>query len=257
MQKCNDSFRPAAYPGAINDMLDGRTPLAVLTYGAHLYGTADADSDIDIRVIFAPRADEILLGDIDTHIDNKLKSRILGPGDLDIECWSLKRFMRHLEQGDMTAIEFLNAAAHPRFTMYRHDAFDAITAEAGSYIRAPKTEPLIRARGKLGKISPDGLGKQTRFPSRADIAHTARILQQWIDIHDTGRISFPRPDAPKIRAIKSGRIDQADCDRYLADLFERAASASASKGGLPSHVDPAISRMRLLQFHRLVIDGIL
>lgn len=86
-----------------------RTIVAVKA-GAHLYGTATARSDLDIKSVFLPSAREILLQQVRPGISTKRSpKRDHGPSDEDAESHSLQRFFELLMTGHPMAIELLFA----------------------------------------------------------------------------------------------------------------------------------------------------
>ncbi len=86
-----------------------RTIVAVKA-GAHLYGTATARSDLDIRSVFLPSAREILLQQVRPGIFTKRSfERDGGPSADDAESHSLQRFLGLLMAGHPMAIELLFA----------------------------------------------------------------------------------------------------------------------------------------------------
>jgi len=82
-----------------------------IKFGAHLYGTATADSDVDFRGVFLPSREEVLLGKIP-------KSRVFSTGnavskntvgDIDEEIYSLHYFVQLACEGQTVAMDMLHA----------------------------------------------------------------------------------------------------------------------------------------------------
>ncbi len=79
-------------------------------YGSHLYGTNVPTSDTDIKGIFIPTAQSILLGEIPSTFTNNSNSdskRKNTSSDTDYQLFSLKKFMHDLANGQTYALEFL------------------------------------------------------------------------------------------------------------------------------------------------------
>lgn len=55
--------------------------------------------------------------------------------------------------------------------------------------------------------------------------HTVRLARQCIEYLKTGNITFPRPDAAELKAIRYGKVSQADFEKLYADLVAEANDA--------------------------------
>ncbi|MBT8340285.1 MAG: hypothetical protein HKP58_10320 [Desulfatitalea sp.] len=82
-----------------------------MKFGAHLYGTADADSDMDYKGVYLPSRREVLLGNIPkcrrfATGDDRTKNH---PGDIDEEIYSLHHFIQLSRQGQIVAMDMLHA----------------------------------------------------------------------------------------------------------------------------------------------------
>ena len=82
-----------------------------MKFGAHLYGTATSDSDVDYKGIFMPTKDEVLLGRIP-----KSHSHSTGQGeskntknDIDVEIYSFHYFLKLACDGQTVAMDMLHA----------------------------------------------------------------------------------------------------------------------------------------------------
>ena len=57
----------------------------------------------------------------------------------------------------------------------------------------------------------EGYGQRARAAERNEgvdwkaLSHAVRVAHEAIELFDTGRITFPRPEAPHLLAIKQGR----------------------------------------------------
>jgi adenylate kinase family enzyme len=82
-----------------------------MKFGAHLYGTATSDSDIDYKGIFMPSKDEVLLGRIPkshSHSTGKDESKNT-KDDIDVEIYSFHYFMKLACDGQTVAMDMLHA----------------------------------------------------------------------------------------------------------------------------------------------------
>ena len=80
-----------------------------MKFGAHLYGTATPESDLDYKGIFLPTKDELLLGRVpksrnySTGKDNSRNTK----NDVDTEMYSLHYFIKLACDGQTVAMDML------------------------------------------------------------------------------------------------------------------------------------------------------
>jgi hypothetical protein len=82
-----------------------------IKFGAHLYGTATSDSDVDYKGIFMPSKDEVLLGRIPkshSHSTGKDESKNT-KNDIDVEIYSFHYFIKLACDGQTVAMDMLHA----------------------------------------------------------------------------------------------------------------------------------------------------
>jgi hypothetical protein len=83
--------------------------------GSHLFGTNTPSSDQDFKGVFIPDADDILLGKFDQTIHqstNKEVGQKNTKDDVDVEFYSLDKFLKMLYQGQTVAWELLFTPDH-------------------------------------------------------------------------------------------------------------------------------------------------
>lgn len=83
-----------------------------LKFGSHLYGTNTPESDLDFKAIYLPTAREIVLGDYNKTImkgRNKAHCERNTKDDIDMEIFSLDRFLELLCDGQTVALDLLFA----------------------------------------------------------------------------------------------------------------------------------------------------
>ena len=111
--------------------LRNATPLALITFGSHLYGTARPDSDRDLKGVFIPGPRELLLqrapetvreGSSDPNTPNTAD-------DVDVEWLSLGKFLEMLSQGQANAVD-LAFAPRDRHLFAPSPLWDEIAAAA-------------------------------------------------------------------------------------------------------------------------------
>jgi predicted nucleotidyltransferase len=82
-----------------------------MIFGAHLYGTATSDSDVDYKGIFLPTKEELLLGRIPkshNYSTGREESRNT-KNDIDIELYSFHYFIKLACDGQTVAMDMLHA----------------------------------------------------------------------------------------------------------------------------------------------------
>ena len=82
--------------------------------GSHLFGTNTPQSDTDYKGVFIPDAKDILLQRAKKSISTKTGSNESKntKDDIDVEFYSLQKFMEMLAQGQTVAIELLFTPAN-------------------------------------------------------------------------------------------------------------------------------------------------
>lgn len=121
-----------------------------IKYGSHLYGTATKESDLDIKGIFLPQAQNILLQRISPVISF---SRVKSPGenntanDVDYELYSPEKYLFLLAHGQSVALEMLFAPdyailqpPHPAWHTIKALAPKILTRQAASFVNYCKQQ---------------------------------------------------------------------------------------------------------------------
>jgi hypothetical protein len=81
-----------------------------IKFGSHLYGTSTPDSDTDLKGIYLPTAKEIVLGTYQRTITrkrNKKQCERNTKDDIDLEIFSLDRYLELLMEGQTVALDML------------------------------------------------------------------------------------------------------------------------------------------------------
>lgn len=82
------------------------TILHLCIYGSHLFGTASETSDLDIKGIYIPHKESLLLGEYDNVINIKGK-------DVDFEVWSIQYCKHLINKGDTNVFSVLYSQSYP------------------------------------------------------------------------------------------------------------------------------------------------
>lgn len=108
--------------------------IMITKFGSTLYGTNDKNSDIDLKGIFLPSKEEILLNRIpknisfSTKIDNKQKN---SKGDIDIDMYSLHKFINLACNGETIALDMLHATEN--MIIEKNYIWDAIVEDRSKF----------------------------------------------------------------------------------------------------------------------------
>ena len=139
---------------SLDDPLDPALDLVVLIrVGAHLYGTATEDSDLDLKGVYLPTAEDILLQRVRPTVT-------LGPareegerrraGDVEVELFSLDRYLDLLAAGQTVALDLLFAPDEamlrppaPLWQELRAAAPRLVTRHAGSFLRYARRQATL------------------------------------------------------------------------------------------------------------------
>lgn len=117
--------------------------------GSHLFGTNTESSDHDFKGVFLPSVDDLLLGKFDQTKHEKT-NEVIGQkntkDDVDIEYYSLDKFLKMLYQGQTTALELLFSPdeslleVHPIWNEIRKDAHKFVNKKVSAFIGYTKTQ---------------------------------------------------------------------------------------------------------------------
>ena len=98
-------------------------------FGSHLYGTNTENSDLDLKGIYLPTAKEIILGNYKKTVTTtrpKQEFERNNKDDVDIEIFSLDRFLDLLVQGQTVALDLLFAPPQS-YTFHTGDGLDLMS----------------------------------------------------------------------------------------------------------------------------------
>lgn len=196
--------------------------------GSGLYGTATAESDLDIRgVTLSPKSYWVGARRFEQR-EEKIPE--LG---IDVVIYDVRRWLH------------LAIAVNPNVveTLYVPIGSDALICVAPAWWEqiVPTMKSLISQRAHVGYHGyatsqlKKMVTKQSNKTGRREIAdkhgfdtkfaaHGFRLVAQGAELLRTGNITFPRPDAEQLRAIRDGKVYGPDeAEQCVAD-WEVAAS---------------------------------
>lgn len=108
-----------------------RNKIVEMQFGSRLYGTDTENSDLDIKGVYIPTAREIVLGNYQRTISTTRPKHTYERNtkdDVDVEMFSLDRYLQLLAQGQTVALDMLFApsssrseATHPLWHIIRYN----------------------------------------------------------------------------------------------------------------------------------------
>jgi len=91
--------------------VEGREIIVLMKFGSHLYGTNTPDSDLDYKGVFLPSKEEVILQKVPQQITYSTGERHgkNTKDDVDVEMFSLHRFIEEACEGQTAALDMLHA----------------------------------------------------------------------------------------------------------------------------------------------------
>jgi hypothetical protein len=114
-------------------------------FGSHLYGTATANSDLDVKGIFLPTKRDLLLQGAPDQFsfhsgnDNDRNTK----DDVDVELYSLHNFLRMCERGDTGALDLLFSFTNKDAPIYCNPKYNSIINNIEYLINPLNTRAFI------------------------------------------------------------------------------------------------------------------
>ena len=119
--------------------------------------------------------------------------------------------------------------------------------------KMPLTATIKEARDVYAKVW-ENYGERARAAMTNEgidwkaVSHAVRVARQAIELLESGSITFPRPDAEELLAIKQGRVSYANVSPMLERLVERVEEV-AMTSRLPERSDAAIADAAVSRFY--------
>lgn len=230
--------------------------LVRMYFGSHLYGTATPESDIDIKAVYQPSAEDILLQRVRAAITEAPPKRTgekNAPGDVDFEAYSPQKFLTLLAEGQTVALDMLFApdtafleAPHPVWRDIQALAprlFSRRTTAFVSYCRQQARKFGVKgARLSAVRLALDSLkGIERRYGSlnrlsvaRSELTAVAAKdkLLQVVELPNPDGSTATYFDIAGKKAIFSASIKQARgmAENLFNEFGERTRAAEAQDG---------------------------
>lgn len=243
------------YPLNINqDLMDSQV-LFLGQAGSHLYGTNNADSDIDIRGVFLAKKD-FWIG------TKKVEPIRHVTNDLDLVIYDFRKWAWLTFKGNPNVLETLytpkESIIHESENwLWIRDKMKGLMNQSvftgyHGYAVAQLKKMIIKHGNKTGRhaiLERDGL--DTKF-----VQHGLRLAQQGVELLSTGNITFPRPNAKHLLDVKNGKhYNYGDVDSATKDIEQEIEKLQQCKGHgpLPTKQDlEGINSLFIEIYERLV-----
>lgn len=230
--------------------------LVRMYFGSHLYGTETPESDIDIKAVYLPSAEDILLQHVRAAINatpSKRPGEKNAPGDVDFEAYSPQKFLSLLAEGQTVALDMLfapdSALLEPPHPVWRDiqalapRLFSRRTTAFVSYCRQQARKFGIKgARLAAVRLALEGLSAiERRYGSlnRLSVARSELValaakdkLLQIVELPNADGSSATYFDIAGKKAIFSASIKQARgmVENLFNEFGERTRAAEAQDG---------------------------
>ncbi|MFT4090098.1 MAG: nucleotidyltransferase domain-containing protein [Asticcacaulis sp.] len=227
-----------------------------ITFGSHLYGTATAASDLDVKAIYWPEARDILLQRVRPSVSGgreKAHGEKNTAADVDFEAYSPAKFLELLAEGQTVALDMLFAPdalhldpPHPVWSEIQALAprlFSRQTTAFVGYCRQQarkyvvKGERLTAVRQALETLrdieARYGANEKLEVAAAELMALTARHpLVRIVHLPEAGGFVATYLDVAGKKAIFSASIKAARAmtEKLYAEFGERSRAAEANQG---------------------------
>ena len=208
-------------------------------HGAKVQGT----DDLDIYGVYIEPPDLVLGLESLPHFvwSTAGNDRRNGPADIDVTLYSLRKWAGLACKGNPTALHFLfakDAMRNPIWSQVakRKDAF--LSRLCAKHFMGFANHQFARITGKRDR------GKKGQRPELEQkygydvkaAMHAIRLLNECIEVLNSGKITLPRPERDLLIRVRTGKYS-LDKVIDMANLLFAECEAAAKKSPLPEKVD--------------------
>ena len=86
------------------------------------------------------------------------------------------------------------------------------------------------------------------------MSHAVRIARQAVEFLHTGQVTFPRPEAAHLLAIKLGQVSYKAVGTEIEELLNKV-EAAAIHSDLPENSDPGIADDFVASLYNRIVRG--
>lgn len=237
-----------------------------IKFGSHLYGTATAESDLDIKAVHLPSARDILLQRVRPVISEtrrKAPGEKNGAEDTDLESYSLDKFLKLLSEGQTVALDMFFApdeamltAPDPLWQEIRSLAPKILNKKTASFLGyCRKQASKYALKGARVSAARQALAFLEEIEARHGSSEKLGVCAEEIDGFAAGNDFLsvgetPQPNGPAARyfeicgrkalfdaSVKSAR---AMVQRLTEEYGARALAAEKNEGADPKALSHAV-----------------
>ncbi len=209
--------------------------------GSHLYGTHDALSDLDLKGVFVAPLDEIVLGRDRSSIraSTAREGARNRPGDVDVELFELRSFVRDALAGRPDALELLHAPSES--ALVTSPLWQRLLGERDRLI-SQRLDPFVgycRARARRYGERPDRLAVVEQVVAALQAADPESRLRSVVD-------DLPLDDRhlELVEQPLRGQTDPAILLDVAGKRFELDSPVTKALGSLRGLLDESAVRAR-------------
>lgn len=225
----------------VRELLPNGYELVYLTrFGSELYGTNDiTKSDLDLKGIYLVSEEDLILNRAIHHVTTTTgkKNERNTVGDLDIDLWSMHKFIKHLSEGDTGAIDMF-------FSMFSNK----IAYQDGAMIEYLKLQKKVFLTKNVKAFTGYCLGQAQRYGIKGsrygDLILIKEMLDCWWDVKDKtiSHIAMEFTSAYNLELIDLKHCsfiekDNKDYFSILGKLYQLTISVEEFKQRLEKQVD--------------------
>lgn len=184
-------------------MVYHENPSLLVRTGSHLYGCNVSTSDEDTRGFAIPPIN-VLLGRIKWE---QYESKVP-----DCVIYNVSKFFALLEKSSPNTIEIL--FANKDNILHIDGAGQTLLDNKELFVSKQIINPTVGfAISEWKKVKDSGLEMSTK-----NGGHVIRLLEQGIELLETGKITFPRPNADFLLKVRNGEVRNSDLEVIYNDL---------------------------------------
>ncbi len=219
---------------------EGARVIRAFVGGSGLHGIKlEGKDDTDIYAAFIERPDDSLgLDRLDHFVTSTAPAAIRNrPGDVDVTCYSLRRWAALAVAGNPTVLHYLFAPAGETEAEWRtvlnHSEVFLAKTHARKFIGYADAQLKrmigLRGTGKHGQR--DEFTERFGYDVKAAM-HVLRLLLEGIELMREGTITFPRPERAMLLEVRTGKRSQdrviRDAERLVTELNQATKTSSLS-----------------------------
>ena len=151
----------------------GHSLVYLTHFGSRLYGTSSENSDTDVKGVFIPNKDEMLMGNHCKHL-NWNTGTCKGKNtkdDIDMQLWSLQYWVHLISIGDTNALDLLFSITNLECVIYANPPMHHVFGTATRLFDPSKLY------GYLGYI----LGQAKKYGLKGSRLGVIKHVKDWLD----------------------------------------------------------------------------